>query len=387
MEKLVRAMTELIACEVCGRPLDRAKYAFSDEDLIRLYKMSKAHDLAHLVGSALLKNDLVGNAEIRAGFEKQVLLAVYRCEKLGFELEHLCRALSQAKIPFMPLKGSVIRPYYPEAWMRTSCDIDILVSEADADAAAAILTESCGYAYHGKGSHDISLFSPDDIHIELHYDLVEAGHANAAAEVLKNIWDAAVLSSHTAYQYEMPDAYFYFYHIAHMAKHFVGTGGCGIRPFLDIWILQHRVSFDRAKRDALLSDGGLDVFAKQAERLAEVWFGDAAHTAITKQMEAFILRGGVYGTSTNRIAVQQQKHGGKLRYALSRVFIPYAVIKFHYPILQKHKWLTPIMEVRRWGKLIFCGHLKRSVNELTYNSAIPEDAAAETRALLENIGL
>ena len=47
----------------------------------------------------------------------------------------------------------------------------------------------------------------------------------------------------------------------------------------------------------------------------------------------------------------------------------------------------PIMEVRRWGKLIFCGHLKRTVNELKYNSIISEEAAAETRTLLKNVGL
>lgn len=103
----------------------------------------------------------------------------------------------------------------------------------------------------------------------------------------------------------MPDEYFYFYHIAHMAKHFVGTGGCGIRPFLDIWILNNRINFDREKRANLLSDGELDVFAKQAELLAEIWFGTAEHTEITKQMEEYILRGGVYGTNENRITVQQ----------------------------------------------------------------------------------
>lgn len=63
------------------------------------------------------------------------------------------------------------------------------------------------------------------------------------------------------------------------------------------------------------------------------------------------------------------------------------IIKFHYPILQKHRWLTPIMEVRRWGKLIFCGHLKRTVKELKYNSTISEDAAAEAKTLLKNVGL
>jgi hypothetical protein len=157
----------------------------------------------------------------------------------------------------------------------------------------------------------------------------------------------------------MPEEMFYFYHIAHMAKHFE-IGGCGIRPFIDIWILDNIEDKDQSKQDALLKQGGLLRFAEVARHLSKVWLGNAEHTELTKQMEQYILRGGVYGNSENRILVQQQKKGGKTRYVISKIFIPYDVIKFHYPILQKHRWLTPFMQVRRWGKLIFCGHAKRN---------------------------
>ena len=85
-----------------------------------LYKLSKAHDLAHLVGDALIKNDLIGNDEIKAKYQKQVMIAIYRYEKINYELNHLRSALNEAQIPFIPLKGSVLRQYYPEPWMRTS---------------------------------------------------------------------------------------------------------------------------------------------------------------------------------------------------------------------------------------------------------------------------
>ena len=387
MEAVVRAMMNLIACEVCGKELDAQIFSLSDQELARLYKLSKTHDLTHLTGDALIKNGVIQNAEIKTKLEKQRMLAVYRYEKLSYELTKLCEAFEQTKIPFIPLKGSVIRKYYPEPWMRTSCDIDVLVREDDLHGAASYLSDNLEYRRESQNSHDISMFSQGGVHIEVHYDLVEDGRVNSAAEILKSVWNVAVKHDGCNYQYEMPDEMFYFYHIAHMAKHFVGTGGCGIRPFLDIWFLNHRIDFNRENREKLLSDGGLGVFAKQAELLSEVWFGNAEHTEITKQMEGYILRGGVYGTNTNRVAVQQQKHGGKMKYALSKIFIPYDVIKFHYPILQKHKWLTPIMEARRWGKLIFCGHLKRTVNELKYNSTISDDAAAEAKTLLKNVGL
>lgn len=387
MKKLIRAMMDLIASEVFGKTIDKTQYAFTDDALLQMYKLAKSHDLAHLVGDALIKNGLIANEEIKAKFQQQILLAVCRYEQLQYELIRLEATLNEAEIPFIPLKGPVIRRYYPEPWMRTSCDIDVLVKEADLKRAIACLTDGLQYRYEAQNRHDVSLFTQQGQHIELHYTLLEDGLVNSALVVLDTVWDTAIRRDGYTYWCEMPDEMFYFYHIAHMAKHFVATGGCGIRPFLDMWVLNHCVCFDREKREQLLSAGGLAVFAGQAERLSEVWFGHEQPTEVIRQMEEFVLRGGVYGTNQNRIAVQQQKQGGRFRYALSKIFIPYNVIKFHYPILQKHRFLTPVMEVRRWGKLIFCGHLKRTAKELQYNNHLPDTEVEKAQTLLKNVGL
>ena len=59
----------------------------------------------------------------------------------------------------------------------------------------------------------------------------------------------------------MTDEMFYFYHIAHMAKHFE-EGGCGIRPFIDLWTLDNIKDVDHDKRDELLSRGNLNTSHK-----------------------------------------------------------------------------------------------------------------------------
>lgn len=230
------------------------------------------------------------------------------------------------------------------------------------------------------------MFSSTNIHVELHYDLVEEGRANASSNILKNVWNVSDVRDGFYFQHEMPDEYYYFYHIAHMAKHFE-NGGCGIRPFIDLWILDALETCDRSKRDNLLSDGKLLKFTKVARKLSRVWFEGEDYDQISKQMEDYILQGGVYGNNENRITVQQQKKGGRFKYAISKIFLPYNIIKFHYPILQKYRFLTPIMEFRRWCKLIFCGHAKRTFNELKYNSSISDDKAANTQNFLKNIGL
>ena len=114
MEKMIRTMMDMIASEVCGKTIDKSQYALTDDELAGLYKLSKAHDLAHLVGDALIKKDLIQNDEIKAKFQKQWMLAVYRYEKINYELGRLRKVFNEADIPFILLKGSVIRQYYPE---------------------------------------------------------------------------------------------------------------------------------------------------------------------------------------------------------------------------------------------------------------------------------
>ena len=375
----------LLRSAICGEPLsDAEKAQFFEAQIPALLATAKQHDIIHLLALGLKQNALCpGNEpEIR----KHILLAVYRYEQQRAELEKLCRTLESAEIPFLPLKGSVLRGYYPEAWMRTSCDIDILVHKEDSEYAKSVLIEKFGYKYGGMGSHDISLFTPTGIHVELHYDLLEDGRVNESSKVLKSVWSDVVVSEGFRFWHEMPDEMFYFYHIAHMAKHFE-DGGCGIRPFIDLWILDTIHNTDKKKRDDLLATGNLLVFANTVRKLSRVWFENEEHDFVTQQMEDYILRGGVYGNIKNHIIVHQQKKGGQIKYALSKIFIPYDVIKFHYPVLQRHRWLTPFMQVRRWCKLIFCGHLRRTLEELKYNSNVSDVDAVNAQKFLSDIGL
>ncbi len=363
------------------------KGLYGAEMLPALFSLAQKHDLAHLLALGLDKSGLLDKAcETSKNLARERMKAIYRYEKLNYDLEELCEALEKAKIPFMPLKGSVMRAYYPLPWYRTSCDIDILVKREDLDAAIAYLVKNKEYDERGKEQHDVSLFTPQGSHIELHFDLVEEGRANGANEVLKNVWENVSLSSSKNYQYEMSDAFFYFYHIAHMAKHFE-SGGCGIRPFMDLWLLDRLDNGDRNLRDALLQEGGLLKFAQTARRLSAYWFDGAEMDATAQKMEEYILGGGVYGSSQNRVELQQKRRGGRIGYLFSRIFIPYAKLKRYYPVLEKHRWLTPIMQVRRWFMLFKPSVAKMAKQELRANKSVDKEKAAEMNEFLDEIGL
>ena len=101
MENCVQAMMWLIANEVCGAALNPADCAFEEDDLIRLYRLSKAHDLAHLVGDALIRNRLLSDSEVKAKFEKQMMTAGAKRATMHFcTMSILClNALSISNAP------------------------------------------------------------------------------------------------------------------------------------------------------------------------------------------------------------------------------------------------------------------------------------------------
>ncbi len=379
----------LIKSAILKTELDEpTKLNITPDKFKEIYRISKFHDVAHLIGYALDKNGLIpSDSNARPVFTKEIGLAIYRYEKNNYEEQRICQTLEQAKIQHVPLKGSVIRKYYPEPWMRTSADIDVLVKETDLERAITVLTEELKYTKGEMHSHDVSLTSMSNVHLELHYNLITEGKVKGAEEFLKSIWDYVKVSDGYAYKSELLPEMFYFYHLAHAGKHFE-NGGCGIRPFLDAWLYKQGDAFDSEKLAPLLKKGELETFNDNFDKLIDYWFNNAEKADLTDKMEQFVLNGGIYGTQEQRVTINRTKQGGsKFKYVWNRFFLKYDVLKFMYPVLQKRRWLTPFCQVHRWFKLLFTGGAKHAINDLKVGTQVSNEQANETATFLSDIGI
>lgn len=381
-------MFALLRFEINGMQLcDEVKNLITPEALPALFKLSKKHDLAHLVGGALDKNGLLPDgSEAKKRFLQERAMAVYRYEQIQYEFEQICDVLEKEKIPFLPLKGSVIRQYYPEPWMRTSCDIDILVKENTLEATAQLLCEQLGYESEIQRTvNELSVFAPNGVHLELHYDLTEGD--KYGREVLSHIWDYVTLKEGSSSWYLLSDSAFYFYHIAHMVKHFE-HGGCGVRPFLDLWLLKNKVSYNQVEKVELLQQGEFLKFAQASEVMASIWFGEKDRDELSERLQLYILTGGVYGSLQNRVGMQQSKKGGKIKYILSRIFISNKELKIKYPQVAKRPWLAPFYHIKRWLKPLMQKQSRNvSLMELSETSSVEENTRKENARLLKDLGL
>ena len=387
MKENIQVLFSLLRNTLLNEAIDDETQRAAIEKADAIYRIAKHHDVVHLLNNAYEKCDFNSLSEdLKKLIKKKHFVSVVRYERTNYDFENIKNCFESACIPFIPLKGSVIRDYYPEPWMRTSCDIDILVHKEDLDRASEILVNACGCEKEKLGTHDISFCSGNGTHIELHYKLSEIYFDNCAESLLDDVWNYSYPKKDSKYHCVLTDEFFYLYHIYHMAKHFE-VGGCGIRPFIDLWLLDNGIFHDKKKRDRLLEKGGLLRFANCCRELSDFWFSDGEESEIVKKMQKFIFVGGIYGSSNNRQLVVQSKNDNRLKSILNTVFLSYDKLKIQYPLIEKHKWMTPFCEVFRWFRVFKPGYGKIAKDELIMVSKSKDENAQSFALFLKQIGL
>lgn len=164
----------LASCAVNGLTSDHDLIVSLDLDA--LYLASQKHMLTAIVGMAL-RDAGVENKN----FKHAIAAAQRKAVVLNHERQMVCNSLSDAGIWHMPLKGSVLKDWYPQFGMRESADCDILFDSSRAADVKGIM-EELGYSCesYGGGHHDVYHKKPltnMQMHVEL---FAESGETERA---------------------------------------------------------------------------------------------------------------------------------------------------------------------------------------------------------------
>ncbi len=362
--KIYRAAFKICGCAIAGENIPGDCVAMFEKYPEQIFRATARYGIAPVAGYGLSNSGIMGG-EIHNEIIERFRIAGKKaalCDKImRNELKLISKLFNGSEIPFIPLKGAVLSDFYPEPGLRTRCDIDILIREGDLNRAADLLKSKAGYKAIGRTAHDLEFISENRVPVELHYRTIEPWYARESSAVLSEIWDYAAPCG-DSYQYILKPEMFRFFHYAHMAKHFE-KGGCGVRPFLDLFVLNRRFTNNR-ERDIILKDGGLSDFANACDGLSEFWFGGGSPNGLIVRTEEFILNGGMFGSVKNMAAAGETQSGGKRQYIFQRLFLPFGRLRIEYPVLQNHPWLTPFIFCRRFAKMVAKGHFRRSLSEL-----------------------
>ena len=353
----------------------------TSDDLASIYRLAKKHDLAHIVSAFIYRNKIETEETLKAKLQREELISVYRHEQMKYAFDEICSTFDEAQISYVPLKGSVIRAYYPYESMRTSCDIDILIHNEDLDSAITFLKNK-GYVCEDKNYHDVSMFSPNKVHLELHFNIQE--NMDSLDSVLKDAWEYAVLTNGSRYDFKKE--FFVFHMYAHMAYHFL-SGGCGIRSLLDIWIMEKKMNAPYSCAEELLKKAGIYKFASEMSSVSNKCFTDNNRDSFSNLILEYIYNGGVYGTMENSIAVEKSKKNSSVAYALKRIFLPYKSMTVSYPVLKKAPYLLPFCWVARWIKALSDGKSKKFKSEIACANNISDRKVDEIKELRSRLGL
>lgn len=199
------------------------------------------------------------------------------------EFNALNQAFREAGVCYMPLKGFLMRDLYPEAYLRTMSDYDVLVRPEDFDKAREAL-ERQGYEYvKGDEHHDVFL-KAGRFMVEQHYKLFNASGAFERGRSVS--WKRLVAYESTEYRFTDED--FYRYMLEHLLKHWIQSQTV-LRDYLDvaIYLRARGATLDRKKLDADLDSAGTLEFVKNIERLVDAWFGHKPLDAVLTEMTLY----------------------------------------------------------------------------------------------------
>ncbi|MBQ7592890.1 MAG: nucleotidyltransferase family protein [Synergistaceae bacterium] len=329
-------------------------------DIEGIYKFAKSHMIASIIASALdyagIKHELFTQARGQA-LKKLALL--------GINSEKVFTRLEDAGIWYMPLKGSVLKSFYPAFGMREMSDVDVLINPSRADDVREIMLQlDFTVEEFGTGHHDVYFKRPVS-NFEMHRKLFSSMEGEKLCKYYAGIREKLLPDDGKNYAYHFSPEDLYLYMTAHEFKHYSG-GGTGLRSLLDVYVFMKKfadkLDFDYVARE--LEKLGISDFEANNRTLALNLFGSHELADANKNMLNYILSSGTYGNIINSVNNELAKvNGSRAKYIWRKIFPPINKIHALYPLTVKHKALIPLVIVHRLFKAITTSR-KKVINEI-----------------------
>ena len=210
-----------------------------ETDWGKFYRICKFHKIQSMVcpGIQKLPKEQQPPEEILKKFQEAESMEIARDAVQAFSQEELLEAFEKEGISVLPLKGILMKRFYPVTSMRMMADLDILYETGRGKEVEAVLTDLGYYCDHRDSHHDV-FFRKPFMNIEMHHCMI--GENSLLDAYYEDIWKRARQEEGKSHIYRLSWEDFYIFMIAHMAKHFQG-GGCGIRSIVDMWLFSDRM--------------------------------------------------------------------------------------------------------------------------------------------------
>ena len=337
------AVIYLSACAVNGVIPEKSR--FEGLDMAEVHSYSQSHMITAIVGYALesagIRNELFIQARAKA-LRKAVILDA-DCRKISGKLE-------EAGIWHMPLKGAVMKDYYPAFGMREMSDVDILFNPSSSFKVRKIMK---GLGFKVKdffNRHHDTYYREPVSNIEMHSGLLEISRNNAMNEYFYDVRDKMILDEGKKYTYHFGAEDFYIYMTAHTYRHY-SDSGIGLRALIDEYVYLRKFS-DSMDWGYISSEFGkmnISEFEENLRTLALSLFGSGEIKEANREMLEYIKNSKAYGYLETSVehAIEEGYGGSRILYVMEQIFPPFSKLKYMNPLVWRHKYLYPFFVLRR----------------------------------------
>lgn len=305
----------------CGLKTEKPEESPVGIDFEAIFKLAKKQDVENIVFLSIdqLENNIDSNLYSiwQEAYYKRMKYSAFQ----DMALEELIEVFTKAGIDCMPLKGSVIKNYYPSPDLRCMGDIDFLVREQNRQVVRDIM-HSLGYIDDILDDGQVDGFKREKlVYVEIHYDFSDVNHAYHNLFTID--WDKLV-STDIEHLYKMTIEDLYYFNVGHYAKN-MHNRGMGIRAAIDCYVLWNEMN-DEQRQNVLrmFLTTELKKFNDSLLKIAEIWFdGIMDHSLDTAQQ--YLLNTKTYSSKKDEItmyAVKDNLDDSNVKYVMRKIF-PY----------------------------------------------------------------
>ena len=324
------------------------------------YNLSKHHSLNAFFFKAVESTKTQIEESNLLKLEEAYLFNARKVAMFNKERKELYQYLNNFDVDFLPLKGIVLKDYYPDENTREFADNDILFDETrDALVRNFFVERHYEVELYKKSNHDVYLKKPC-YNFEMHRALFgETGDNEKIVKYFKDYLSKAPIKEGKEHYLSNEDFYIYF--TAHSYKHY-HVSGCGIRTLIDYYLYLKNTKLDFEYINQELEKIDLLDFSNQIKALSIKAFDQEPLNEDEEEMLMYIASSGTYGTMQHSVA-KGVKEKGKFGYFMERLFPPYRFYKTAYPWAYKCPILIPFAWIARFFRILF-KNPKRATNEL-----------------------
>ncbi len=317
-------------------------------DWKKIFTVGKTQKLIPLICRGIEKSSIELPDDVQSFVDNALLSYFMADQRQMLELSKIQKAFEENSIEYMPVKGMLLKPLYPETDLRPMGDGDILIRMSQKEKAFEVM-DKLGFKKEKESPHEY-IYIKDNVCVELHKCLVPPYNKDLYS-YYGDGWRLANKDEKSS-RHSFSDNDHFVYLFTHFAKHY-RDGGISALHIVDFWVYKHEKSIDENYVRTELEKLGLVKFYDNIMETMNAWFGDAKATEMTEFITKRIFENGTWGTKETKLkaagvrASKTEKNVGLSR-VLWLIFPSTEKLQYRFPILQKHKYLLPVMWVVRW---------------------------------------